>query len=114
MLTRKKAVLLIGETMPMIKMLTICTNAAMNSSAPRKASVQPQADDITIIANDISYSIASTEITLPSGNKIYHGYFNDKTVISDGKLYHIESLVIPPQQPRAAMFLGIWGCSRMR
>ncbi len=64
---------------------------------------------IPIIVDEMTYSIPSAKLTLPSGKEIYQGLFKGNVVISDGDLYHIESLAVLPQPPRTSILLGILG-----
>ncbi|TKI05131.1 hypothetical protein [Martelella alba] len=41
------------------------------------------------------YHVPCRRVTLPSGNRIYTGYFGDKMLTANGTCYHIENLVEP-------------------
>ncbi len=45
---------------------------------------------IQIEMHDKKFSIATKKLTLPSGNKIFAGYFNTSLVVSDGNNYHVQ------------------------
>ncbi|WP_413735695.1 hypothetical protein ACL2XP_23425 [Sodalis sp. RH21] len=53
------------------------------------------------------YYVPSKKITLPGGHDIYVAQFNNRTLLSDGDIYHIEDLVSPPPPSLMAYMLNL-------